>query len=75
MKIIQILPELNTGGVERGTLEVGKYLVEQGHASIIISNGGRLVEQLEAAGSRHITLPGRITQLKGHADFIQLFEA
>ena len=57
MKVIQILPELNAGGVERGTLEVGKYLTEQGHESIVISNGGRLVEKLEAQGSRHITLP------------------
>ena len=57
MKVIQILPELESGGVERGTLEVGKYLVEQGHESIVISNGGRLVEQLEAEGSRHIALP------------------
>jgi hypothetical protein len=29
MKVIQILPELSAGGVERGTLEVGKYLVGQ----------------------------------------------
>lgn len=57
MKVIQILPELESGGVERGTLEVGKFLTEQGHESIVISNGGRLVEQLEAEGSRHITLP------------------
>jgi glycosyltransferase involved in cell wall biosynthesis len=57
MKVIQILPELESGGVERGTLEVGQYLTEQGHESIVISNGGRLVEQLEAEGSRHITLP------------------
>lgn len=70
MKVIQILPELNAGGVERGTLEVGKYLVEQGHESIVISNGGRLVEQLEAEGSRHITLPvhkkrlSSLTQIK-----------
>ena len=55
MKVIQILPELNAGGVERGTLEVGKYLVEQGHESLVISNGGRQVAQLEAEGSRHIT--------------------
>ncbi|MEM1223506.1 MAG: glycosyltransferase family 4 protein [Verrucomicrobiota bacterium] len=57
MKVIQILPELNSGGVERGTLELGKYLVQQGHDSVIISNGGRMVEQLEKEGSRHITLP------------------
>ena len=48
MKVIQILPELESGGVERGTLEVGQYLIEQGHESIVISNGGRLVEQLQA---------------------------
>ena len=57
MKVIQILPELNAGGVERGTLEVGKYLTDLGHESIVISNGGRLVEPLESEGSRHITLP------------------
>ena len=57
MKVIQILPELNSGGVERGTLELGRHLVEHGHQSLVISNGGRLVEPLEAAGSRHISLP------------------
>ena len=77
MKIIQILPELNAGGVERGTLEVGKYLVEQGHASIVISNGGRLVKQLETEGSRHITLPvhkKRLTSLKHVKVLRRLFE-
>lgn len=57
MKVIQILPELNTGGVERGTLEVGRYLVQLGHESLVVSNGGRLVGQLEEEGSRHIQLP------------------
>jgi glycosyltransferase involved in cell wall biosynthesis len=57
MKVLQILPELNGGGVERGTLEVGKYLVGQGHQSLVVSNGGRLGAQLEAEGSRHIALP------------------
>lgn len=67
MKVIQILPELNSGGVERGTLEVAKYLVDHGHQSIVISNGGRLVDQLTAEGSRHIQLPvhkKRITSLR-----------
>lgn len=57
MKVIQILPELNAGGVERGTLEVAAALMAKGHESVVISNGGRLVEALEAAGSRHIQLP------------------
>lgn len=67
MKVIQILPELNSGGVERGTLEVGQYLVQNNHESIVISNGGRQVEQLESEGSRHITLPvhkKRLSSLK-----------
>jgi glycosyltransferase involved in cell wall biosynthesis len=57
MKIIQILPELNSGGVERGTLEVAARLVSEGHESIVISNGGRQVADLERAGSRHVTMP------------------
>lgn len=57
MKVIQILPELNSGGVERGTLELGQYLNGHGHESVVISNGGQLVNQLEAEGSSHITLP------------------
>ncbi|MFA5081549.1 MAG: glycosyltransferase family 4 protein [Hydrogenophilaceae bacterium] len=51
---MQILPALESGGVERGTLEVGRYLVEHGHRSIVISAGGRLVEQLLREGSEHV---------------------
>jgi glycosyltransferase involved in cell wall biosynthesis len=57
MKVLQILPEMNAGGVERGTLEIGRYLVHQGHEALVVSNGGRLVAQLETAGVRHIALP------------------
>jgi glycosyltransferase involved in cell wall biosynthesis len=57
MKVIQILPELNSGGVERGTLEVSKYLISQNHQSLVISHGGRLVAQLEQEEGTHITLP------------------
>jgi len=57
MKVIQILPELNAGGVERGTLEVARHLVANGHESIVVSNGGRLVARLEQEGSRHISMP------------------
>jgi len=57
MKIIQILPELNSGGVERGTIELAEYLVSKGHESVVISNGGRQVGALEQTGSRHISLP------------------
>ena len=57
MKIVQILPELNAGGVERGTLEIAAHLVREGHEAIVISNGGRLVDALEKSGARHVRLP------------------
>ena len=46
LKIIQILPTLNTGGVERGVLDFNKYLVDKGHESYVISNGGRQVKNI-----------------------------
>lgn len=49
-----MLPALDTGGVERGTVDVARYLVEHGHRSIVISAGGRLREQLLDAGSEHL---------------------
>ena len=49
-----MLPELESGGVERGTLEIGKCLVDHGHRSIVISGSGRMVDQLIQEGSEHI---------------------
>jgi glycosyltransferase involved in cell wall biosynthesis len=57
LTVIQTLPALHSGGVERGTLEIARALVAAGHRSIVVSNGGRMVEQLEREGSEHITLP------------------
>jgi glycosyltransferase involved in cell wall biosynthesis len=54
LTVMQLLPELNSGGVERGTLEMGRHLVRHGHTSLVVSAGGRLVEQLEREGSVHI---------------------
>ena len=52
--VVQMLPELESGGVERGTLEMGRYLCRHGHRSIVISAGGRLVERLLKEGSEHL---------------------
>ncbi|MEW5248367.1 glycosyltransferase family 4 protein [Microbulbifer sp. 2201CG32-9] len=57
MKVMQLLPALNTGGVERGTLDLARALVQAGHQSLVVSSGGKLVTQLQGEGSRHITLP------------------
>ncbi|KAB2309185.1 glycosyltransferase family 4 protein [Betaproteobacteria bacterium SCN2] len=55
LTVVQVLPALQSGGVERGTLEVGRHLVEHGHRSIVISAGGRLVDQLLSEGSEHVS--------------------
>jgi len=56
MRIVQILPELNEGGVERGTVELSAELVKNSHESIVISSGGKLVSKIEEYGSKHILL-------------------
>lgn len=57
LTVLQTLPALNSGGVERGTLEIARALVANGHRSIVVSSGGALVEQLIAEGSEHVTMP------------------
>lgn len=54
MKVVQVLPALEGGGVEQGTLEVARALTAAGHESLVVSKGGRLVDQLEREGSRHV---------------------
>ncbi len=56
MHIVQLLPELNQGGVERGTVELSRELVRRGHRSTVISAGGELAGQVEADGGRHVAL-------------------
>jgi glycosyltransferase involved in cell wall biosynthesis len=54
MKVVQVLPTLEGGGVEKGTLEIAQALVQAGHQSIVISAGGRMVKELAQQGSEHI---------------------
>lgn len=56
MNILQVLPELNIGGVETGVLDLSKYLIAHGHRSVVVSNGGNLVSELEKVGAKHYTL-------------------
>lgn len=55
LTVLQILPALHAGGVERGTLEIARYLTQHNHRSLVMSGGGRMVAQLEAEGSSHFT--------------------
>ena len=55
--VLQILPSLDYGGVERGTVEIANELVRRKHKSIVMSANGRLVPELTASGTEHIDLP------------------
>lgn len=57
MRILQALPALYSGGVERGTIEFASDLAKRGHESFVVSNGGPLAEKLRAQGSTHIQMP------------------
>lgn len=57
MTILQVLPALDSGGVERGTVEIARALVEGGHRALVASSGGRMVSEVEAVGATHIALP------------------
>jgi glycosyltransferase involved in cell wall biosynthesis len=57
LTVLQLVPALHGGGVERSTLEVAAALVRHGHRSLVISGAGRLVPELQAGGSEHITWP------------------
>lgn len=56
LTVVQLLPALHSGGVERSTLEIADALVRAGHRAIVVSAGGRLVPQLEAGGAEHVAL-------------------
>ena len=57
LTIVQVLPALDSGGVERGTLEISKYLISKNQRSIVISEGGRMSRKLVKEGGQHIQLP------------------
>ena len=57
MNILQILPSLDVGGVETGTVDLARQLVSKGHKAIVVSSGGRLVRELDKVGARHYNLP------------------
>ena len=42
MIILQVLPALNSGGVERGVVDVANFIDKSGHKSIVLSAGGKL---------------------------------
>ena len=56
LTVVQLLPALHSGGVERSTLEIAAALVAAGHRAIVVSAGGRLLQPLLDSGAEHLTL-------------------
>ncbi len=54
--VLQVLPALDAGGVERTTLEVADALVQAGHEAHVVSGGGRMVPELLGLGAKHYTM-------------------
>lgn len=55
--ILQVIPDLNSGGAERTTLDVARAVVESGGKALVVSQGGQMVRELQELGAQHITLP------------------
>jgi glycosyltransferase involved in cell wall biosynthesis len=56
LTVVQLLPALESGGVERSTIEIADALVRAGHRALVVSAGGRLLPELLATGALHVTL-------------------
>lgn len=62
MRIMQILPRMEVGGVERGVIDLTAYFKkettdEEAIENIVVSGGGRLIKELENEGIVHYELP------------------
>ncbi len=57
MTVLQIIPRLISGGAERSAIDVAITLAKKGHHAIIVSQGGRLVQEAEKHNITCIELP------------------
>jgi len=54
--VLQVIPALDTGGAERGAVDVARAIVEAGGRCILVSSGGRMTGDLQRSGAEHITM-------------------
>ena len=55
--VLQVLPEMNHGGVELGTVEIASGLKAAGIKNFVASSGGRMVYDLNKLKVKHFELP------------------
>ncbi len=56
-RVLQVLPALGHGGVERGTLDIARYLIDRSWSPIVVSNGGEQEKVLFEMGAVSLNLP------------------
>ncbi|MEM7499050.1 MAG: glycosyltransferase family 4 protein [Pseudomonadota bacterium] len=56
LTILQVVPRLGIGGVERGTLEIAEAIVEAGGRALVASEGGQLAARLQRAGAELVEM-------------------
>ncbi|XYK79092.1 MAG: glycosyltransferase family 4 protein [Labrenzia sp.] len=55
--VLQVIPDLNSGGAERTTVDIARALIAAGGTALVASQGGQMVRELEGIGAQHFTLP------------------
>lgn len=55
--LLQVIPELETGGAEQSTIDVAQAVVNAGGKALVATRGGRMVARLEADGGRLAQMP------------------
>ncbi|MDP1574272.1 MAG: glycosyltransferase family 4 protein [Coxiellaceae bacterium] len=59
LKVLQLLPALNAGGVERGTVDLARFLKAHGIGNAVLSTGGQLEAELKKASVDHMYFPSK----------------
>lgn len=57
--LLQVTPELETGGAEQTTIDVARAVVAQGGKALVATRGGRMATRLEADGARLAQMPAQ----------------
>src|SRR3989338_3247928 len=57
MRVMQILPAMNIGGIERGVMDLVNFFKTRGVENIVVSCGGRLTVELKKLGIKHYEVP------------------
>ena len=55
--LLQVTPELETGGAEQTTLDVAAAVVRAGGRALVATRGGRMAARLKASGAELVEMP------------------